>query len=226
MPVQRALTLLSATGPDRSGGDWTRVTIGERDGALLRMREELFGPRLEATAVCPACGEQLDLAFSTMDVRVAPAALPDGNTEIHLEEAGYALTCRPATSADLLEVAAVAPPGGREALIRRCVLAARVGGTLVEPATLPEEVLTAAIARIASADAQADVQIALACPGCSNSWFMPFDILSYLWSEIDDWAWRLLVEVHTLASAYGWSERDIVEMSARRRRLYLDLTGV
>jgi len=54
---------------------------------------------------------------------------------------------------------------------------------------------------------------------------MTFDILTYLWSEIEDWAQRLLLEVHTLALAYGWSERDILAMSPRRRRLYLEMVG-
>jgi hypothetical protein len=31
--------------------------------------------------------------------------------------------------------------------------------------------------------------------------------------------------VHVIASAYGWSERDILAMSAARRRLYLDVIG-
>ncbi len=54
---------------------------------------------------------------------------------------------------------------------------------------------------------------------------MPFDILSYLWTEIEDWAQRLLVDVHTLAVSYGWSERDILALSPRRRRMYLELLG-
>jgi hypothetical protein len=54
---------------------------------------------------------------------------------------------------------------------------------------------------------------------------MVFDVVSYLWGEIEDWAERLLRDVHSLAAAYGWSERDIVGMSALRRRLYLELAN-
>jgi hypothetical protein len=161
-----------------------------------------------------------------MDVRVAPLALAGLDGELCVQEAGYAVTCRLATSADLLEIAAAAPADGRDALLKRCVVAARFAGAPVDPATLPDGVLAAAIARMASADSQADVQIALVCPVCANQWSMPFDILAYLWSEVEDWAQRLLIDVHTLASAYGWSERDIVSMSARRRRSYLELAGV
>jgi hypothetical protein len=34
---------------------------------------------------------------------------------------------------------------------------------------------------------------------------------------------RLLIEVHSLASAYGWSETDILSMSEPRRALYLEM---
>jgi hypothetical protein len=226
MSVQRAVTLLNAAGPDRSGGDWMRVSIGERDAGLLSLREELFGPRLEATAACPGCAEQLDLTFSTVDVRVAPIALAGAGDEFSVDEAGYTVSCRLATSADLLEIAATAPADRRDTLLKRCVVAGRFAGAPVDPSTLPDEVLAAAVGQMARVDAQADVQIALVCPVCTNQWSMTFDILTYLWSEVDDWARRLLIEVHTLASAYGWSERDIVEMSARRRRTYLELVGV
>jgi hypothetical protein len=32
-------------------------------------------------------------------------------------------------------------------------------------------------------------------------------------------------DVHQLASAYGWSEHDILTMSAGRRQLYLELVA-
>ena len=79
------------------------------------------------------------------------------------------------------------------------------------------------IARIAEADPQADVEVALNCPCCQHTWQTDFDIVSYLWAELHAWATRLFREVHLLASAYGWSESDILNMSARRRRHYLEM---
>ena len=113
----------------------------------------------------------------------------------------------------------------REAILERCVQTVRLDGELVDPATLPESAVEIVIDSMAKADPQAEVQVSMACPACSHSWSLPFDILSYLWSEIEDWARRLLSEVHALASGYGWSERDILAMSPRRRRIYLDMLG-
>jgi len=60
------------------------------------------------------------------------------------------------------------------------------------------------------------------CPG-ADRFDAGFDIGSFLWAELDAWAARILGEVHELASVYGWSEHDILEMSAVRRQAYLHL---
>ncbi len=224
--TQRALTLLAAAWPERSVDEWAHISIGERDGQLLRLREELFGAKLEATAACPQCGEQLELTFSTQDIRVpGPPSSTPSEEGIRIEAAGYEVLCRLPTSADVLEIAQAVATDERDALLQRCVRVARLGGAIVDIATLPDEVLSAVIDGMAQADPQAEVQIALTCVACAHDWSLPFDILSYLWSEVEDWVRRLLLEVHTLASVYGWSERDIVAMSPRRRQLYLDMVG-
>ena len=76
---------------------------------------------------------------------------------------------------------------------------------------------------MALVDPQADVQLALSCPACGQQWRATFDVVSFLWDELDAWARRLLREVHTLASAYHWREADILAMSRWRRQYYLDL---
>ena len=74
-------------------------------------------------------------------------------------------------------------------------------------------------------DPQANVQMNLSCVRCGKHWQAVFDIESFLWSEINRWAERLLLEVHQLARAYGWREADILAMSPHRRRFYLDMLG-
>jgi hypothetical protein len=225
-PTQRALALLAAAYPDVTADALARLSIGERDGQLIRLREALFGFRLETLTVCPKCEEQLELTFSTQDIQVPAPALPalpeDG---VRVEADGYEVTCRVPTSADLLEIAQSAATDRHDALLKCCIQTARRGSENVDPATLPANVVSAVIDGMAQADPQAEVQIALVCVACSHRWSLPFDIFSYLWSEIEEWAQRLLLEVHALASAYGWSESDILLLSPRRRRLYLDMVG-
>jgi hypothetical protein len=65
----------------------------------------------------------------------------------------------------------------------------------------------------------------LTCPQCAHQWQAPLDIVSFLWSEVHAWAIRLLREIHELASAYGWSEAEILALSPWRRRAYLELVN-
>ena len=111
----------------------------------------------------------------------------------------------------------------RQHLLQRCVTAARRGGREVAAAELPMEVAAAIAQRMADADPQADVQLALACPKCQHAWKAPLDIVSYFWTEIDAWAGRLLREVHALAYAYGWREAEVLALSPWRRQAYLEL---
>ena len=75
---------------------------------------------------------------------------------------------------------------------------------------------------MAEADPQSHLELALSCPSCQLDWQSVFDIASYLWSEIETWALRILSEVHILASAYGWRETEILALSPLRRQLYLE----
>ena len=88
---------------------------------------------------------------------------------------------------------------------------------------MSDETLTFAGMRMGDADPQADVQLALACPGCRHEWSAPFDIATFFWSELKARAEMLLREVHELAAAYGWSENEILGLSAARRAAYLEI---
>jgi hypothetical protein len=222
-PLQRAVALLNLARPQKSTEEWARVTVGQRDLQLLQFREKLFGPKIEATAVCPKCGSELELNFTARDLQL-PAAKPYASNEhLKLVAGDYEIDYRLPTTVDLLEVAngsgqAVA------ALVDRCV-EARHQGNRIQSDALPAPIIELVGTNMAEADPYADIQIALDCAGCLHRWSMVFDVVSYLWDEIEDWAERLIRDVHSLAAAYGWSEREIVGMSARRRRLYLELAS-
>ncbi len=221
---RRALALLCAAAPDTPPADLGRISIGRRDDLLLQLRAAAFGPRLEATATCPHCGEKLEMAFDTADLR-SPAP-PASTAPLALEFAGHSLTFRLPDSFDLVEITTLPDLAQAEsALLRRCVLSARTGECPVLPDELPAPVITALAARLAEADPQADLRLSLTCPACDHRWSESFDIVAFFWREIEAWAARLLREVHTLAAAYGWSEAEIVALSPARRRLYLEMVA-
>jgi hypothetical protein len=113
----------------------------------------------------------------------------------------------------------------RALLLEQCIRSAERRGDEITAAQLPESVVERISARMSEADPQADIQLALKCPVCSDEWNAAFDIESFFWIEINAWAARILGEVHILASAYGWSEQEILRVSAWRRECYLNLVN-
>lgn len=229
-PGERGLLLLCVAYPDRPAAELAGWTVGRRDTALLSLRQRFFGDRLSALANCPACQVTLELDFPIAAIRVPePADVPD---RFDWAGAGYRVIYRLPTAGDLaalghrLSVSDGAPDPERW-LIERCLV--RVEGTGASPADLPDEVFPALAAALAgsvtAADPRAEIELALTCPECGREWSAPFDIVGFLWRELDAWAARLLGEVHLLASHYGWSERDILALSPARRQRYLDLIG-
>jgi hypothetical protein len=208
-PVRRALLALAAASPDAGENGWAHAPIGTRDRALLRLHEQLFGGDLHTTANCPSCGERLESEFSVNDIRgpqpderllAAPGAA------LRLQDQGFDIEYRLPTSDDLLQIAAAEPSASAD-----------------DPAALPEALIERIADGMAAHDPDADVRVGLACPACGTAWQLRFDIVSYFWSELDDWAQRILADVHTLARAYGWSESEILALSPVRRQLYLDM---
>lgn len=221
-PVDRALTILAAALPETDRNRLAAMSVGQRDGYLIDIREASFGTGLSGVAECPECEELLEWALD--DIRRSRGGGGEGEPN-QLTAEGYELLYRLPNSTDL---AAVAVEGdvaaGRAALLRRCVLEARRDGVRIEPTSLPEAVVLGLAAEMEARDPQAETLLDFECPACGSHWQALFDVLAFLWAEIQARAKRLLSEVHSLARAYGWSEEDILGMSPARRRFYLEAT--
>ena len=214
--VQWAITLLTAACPEETPEALALLPIGKRDGRLLTLYEWTFGTNLAGLAACPLCQEKLELSFQVDDIRVSPDNTDDLSVG-ELQMDGYEVHFRLPNSVD---VTAVHTP---EALLQRCITQVSQDGEEQPGTKLPTSVETAVISHMAQADPQADIQLTLTCPACQHTWQAPFDIITFFWHELHTWATRMLVEVHILASAYGWREADILGMTAGRRQFYLEL---
>jgi hypothetical protein len=211
-PGRRALEL-AALAEDDPGA----LTVGERDAALLALREELFGPAIEGIVDCESCGEALELSTTTATLRGGEPAAPG-----LLQVGGYEIELDPPSALDLAEAAGEVDEGAAlERLLAGAVRATR-DGLPVAPSELPAEVVATVDAALAAADPLADLELTATCPACGEASTTRFDIASFFWAELDRYALRTLREIHTLASAYGWTEDEILALG-RRRRLYLEL---
>ncbi len=215
-PLRQALLLLEAACPQAGAGELARLPTGRRDGLLLALRELTFGPRLACKTACPACSAPLELSIAVADVRVEPP--PALEEPLAVTVGGRTVRFRLPASADLLALNGD-PATRRERLLQQCV-------TGVEPpldGPLPADLAGAIAARMAEADPQAEVWLALDCAACGHQWQSLLDIGGFFWQELEAWALRTLREVHLLAAAYGWSEGEILQLSPWRRQAYLEL---
>lgn len=218
-PVQRAVALAEAASGEETGPPPADLALGERDHRLMLLRRQLFGTQISGVASCRKCGAVLDVAFD-LDLLMAGHVATTAPVTVRWDDTE--LRCRVLTTADL--IAAAQAPGsdfGR-ALLARCV----TGGGPPHPAAgLPEAAVAEVMSALVEADPLADVQMAVTCGECGHQWDTAFDIASFLWAEICGAAERMLGEVHVLASAYGWSEAEVLAVGPRRRQYYLEAVG-
>ncbi|TYC69298.1 hypothetical protein [Streptomyces sp. CB01881] len=217
-PVGRPLALLTAAFPHCRTEDLAAEPLGRCDALLAELRASLVGDGVEAVAGCPSCGGLVETAFSLG--ALGGDGGPDTAAELTTTVAGHDVHCRPVTLGDLIAVCGLAD--AESALIARCAEIRRAGAA-VPPEHLPQEVRAAVEEAMAAVDPRAETLLGLSCPACDTQWWAAFDLAAFLWTEVERLAQCLLVEVDTLARAYGWRESDILALGALRRRRYLDL---
>jgi hypothetical protein len=221
-PRERGTLLLRAAHAGIESPSWHTASLGTRNAALLDLRVRLFGSDLDGVAECPACNETIEIGLPLARLEwPAPAAA------VSVTAAGYDVEARLPTIADIGDLGDV--PGQVDAaalaLLERCVVSARRAGEAVAAASLPPAVVDAVSTAMASADPHGVIELVVACPACDERSAVVLDPAGYLWSELHRWAIRTLHEIHALATAYGWSEADILALSPTRRQAYLQLVA-
>ncbi|MFL6857366.1 MAG: hypothetical protein ACJ8EB_05600 [Allosphingosinicella sp.] len=212
--TERALLLLELALPALDEEQRAHLSIGYRDAWLLSLRELLFGSAIECVAACPDCEEEIAVDFTIGEVRTSYA---EPGEIVTVEAEGGALRLRLPDSADLLAIEQERDAGtAGPRLLERCLAGAADRAAL---GTIAFEAVSRALGE---ADPQAELRLRIACPACGGGTEAPFDVAAHLWSDLDEWVGAQLLDVHCLASRYGWSEAEILAMSPARRRVYLD----
>lgn len=217
-PVERALALVTSglvAGPPLA--ELRTTPVGRTHALLLDLHERLRGPRLEALAQCPGCGNRVEVALDLDDLR----ATKPGRAEATLVHGDHAVTWRSPTPDDLLAVADASDAPA--ALAARC-LSVRTGeGASLAVADLDPAALPLVDDLLADADPLAEVVADVGCPDCGTAFEVDLDPVALVWAEVEAAAARLLHEVDVLARAYGWTQPEVLALGARRRAAYLSL---
>ncbi|WP_370949877.1 hypothetical protein AB5J62_20350 [Amycolatopsis sp. cg5] len=219
-PVRRAVLLHALTGAEDGGR--LEVPVGRRDRELFALRRTLFGERLNGRVTCLDCETEQEFDF---DVGNVVGVAMDEPGEVLASSGEWAIRLRRPTSGDLLAAAAAGPAGARRELVTRCAVETTHRGRPSSVDDLPADAQSAMADSLADADTAADVRLTMPCVECGRTTSATVDIVSYLWAELDAWARAVMLEVHLLASAYGWAEPEVLALSPTRRRFYLELVG-
>jgi hypothetical protein len=194
--------------PDRFAA--ADLPAADRDRLLTAVYERAFGDRIASTLTCAQCGRPFDLHFSlphlvaSLNRRAAP--LRPAADSARFEVPGGPRFRLP-TGADELAAAALPETEAESLLLSRCVENGAWPGGAQAFQNLLDEMAPLV-----------DLELAATCPECSHAHVVQFDIQNYLLGAILSERPRLLLEIHRLASAYGWPLHEILSLTRSERR--------
>lgn len=220
----QALLVLAPAFPEVRPEVLAELSLGRRNHLLLKVREHLEGPTLEAVVKCPRCRVALELRLNAAEMAGGDAE-PRLDKAVVIEVHGFRVEYRlPSTRDAASGWGPFAEEGCRRAIVTDCISRVSEEDQAVGLGTLSEReaILRSVEASIQEKDPLADIRVALSCVACRHVWEAPFDIAAFFWIELRRRSESLFGEVHLLATAYGWSEADILSMSPVRRRHYVD----
>jgi len=213
--------LMAVVQPADGAQPWRKQSLGAVTRAVLNARVEVIGETLECVATCPDCAESMSMEVTVSELCVA--LTPPATVQIRHD--GIAVVGRAPTASDLAVAASQGSFGAaRQSLIESCIVAAaKLDGTPIPIADLAAAAIDAIGRAIDEADPLVDPSFALTCPECNDAFSASLDAASLVYGELAARGAELLYQVDALALRYGWSESEILSLSASRRDRYLEL---
>lgn len=223
---ERPAILLRAAYP--SIEDVGALTLGRVNQLLLQLRRRCFGGTFQFVDKCPDCGEGVEFVLGETDFFPESTVPRDESTGHSLRHQGWRIEYHPIRLTDWTRARATAssgrdadPEAAARALLSACVEKARYKQKPKPLDAIPTEVWEALSHALNQADPWAEMCFNLVCPKCRKNWESFFEPVDYLLQEIESRARSVLSQIHTLASAYGWTEPTILALTPERRARYI-----
>lgn len=195
-----------------------QVPAGDRDRMLVEVYRRIYGQQVESTVNCSQCGAAFDLDFSISNLLESLNAsnASDVIEQVEqLEDGNYVLAdgleFRLPNGEDEFSVMGLSPRVAERDLLQRCVQKLPESVDL-EDRALQIQALMESIAPIV------DLELDARCPECRQDQQVHFDLQHFLLSALKADRSRLMGEIHNLASSYGWSLTDILNLPRSQRR--------
>jgi hypothetical protein len=216
--------LIAAPGAALGPGGVASATIADRDRLVAGLHAASFGDQIESRADCSACAQQFELGFSLSALvaeldRRANEALGRYDVIGSPGDRTYAVGGVRFRLPTVADERALGPDASSAALLARCVhMPADIPGA--DAAPVPAEEIEAAMEGLGPV---LNLPLPARCALCGYDQQIEFDLLGFFLASLRREQPLLVREVHTLASTYGWSFAEIIDLPREQRRAYVEV---
>lgn len=186
------------------------LTVGTRTRALLMLAVASGRESVQVLHQCTACAERMEVDVPFREIARFGA---DTAHQVRVVDAGRQWLVRLPSGMDQRRWASA---GISDPLAMARSLVVEGDG-----ADLDEGWLDRLGSTLQGVDPLIDFRLHVRCPGCTAAHSLDLDLQALALEELRRIQRALMVAVHRLASAYHWSEADIVAMPAWRRETYV-----
>ncbi|MGA1841678.1 MAG: hypothetical protein ACMUIU_13730 [bacterium] len=216
------------------------LLVGDRDYLLMKLRQITIGNRVEATLVCPnpQCAKKIDMDFDLSHIPIKKGRISSRVFTLKLPnrakgkktgtEGQYKVDFRLPNGGDQEALAPLILKDESEAvnkLLMRCIQGIDGDNNIDEHRIkkLPSSIRRRIEKAMSDLAPQIDLDMEATCPECKRTFPFPFNMSQYFLDEMKAKLDQLYREVHSLAFYYKWPESEILSMTTRKRRKYLEL---
>jgi hypothetical protein len=218
-------TLASVGGQQPSRTLVQHLFVADRQFLMRQLAIQLGLDNLWLTPHCLQCGVAFDVSVTLSALPIKPAGQGFPYASVRTSQGAFRV--RAPNGDDQESIADLDDRAARRCIVGRCIVERLEGNehyrSTDEPAVnvsaLSGEDLSAIEIALESICPELTVCVRTVCPECRAAQDVPVDPYLCLRRSNSE----IYMDVHVLASAYNWSEPQILTLSRSRRKLYLSM---
>ncbi|MCD4724432.1 MAG: hypothetical protein K8R63_06270 [Bacteroidales bacterium] len=192
------------------------LTIADRDRMLCAIYQNTYGNNIISTVDCAKCEKQYDMDFAldSLIKSLEPVSSPEFSIRdsVYVFSVNGGMEFRLPNGVDEIALLGMDQEQAQKELLSRCVLNEEQIHSM-EKVEQAMEKIAPLIDHIFNAK----------CPECEHEQEFHFNIQHYLLSSLMQEKKQLAFEVHSLATAYNWGLKEILELPRTQRRMYMKI---
>jgi len=195
-----------------------RMLVGDREFLILKLRQMTKGSKLHVTLHCApdGCGKDMAISLALDSIPIEERAV-EGRIFTHELDAADRIEFRLPTGEDQEELAGRTDHAAAVSeLLTRCIVAVPPALTFAEAAPLVEDAIERSAPRV-------DLEVEARCPECGHVLTTALDLAWLALSDLAGDPGDIWHDVHVLAWNYHWPESEILALTPKARRRYIDL---